>query len=250
MLTGRKPFRGEVVTETLGAVLHAEPDWRLLPPATPRRLETLLRRCLKKSERQRLQAIGDARIELDEILSGEAEPQTTRTPARGPGWKTWLAVSVATVAIAVTASLVTWNLRPASTPRRDVSRQTITLPQGQQLEELQKPILALAPDDRHLAYVATQKGEPGRQIYLWSFEQGTARPVPGSAGADTPFFSEDGQWLGFYNGQNRLMTVPVRGGVAESLMDVVNPFGVSWIGGRRVDRPSGDCPTMATPCSS
>jgi serine/threonine-protein kinase len=234
MLTGTKPFRGEVVTETLAAVIRGEPDWRLLPPATPRRVETLLRRCLKKSERQRLQAIGDARLELDEILSGEAEIETPPTPAHGPRWKTWVALSLAAVAIAVTASLVTWTLSPVSTPRRDVSRQTITLPPGQQLADLQNPILALAPDDRHLAYVATQKGEPGRQIYLWSFEQGTARPVPGSAGANTPFFSEDGQWLGFYNGQNRLMKVPVKGGVAESLMDVVRPNGVSWIGGRRI----------------
>ena len=234
MLTGRKPFRGEVVTETLGAVLHAEPDWRLLPPATPRRLETLLRRCLKKSERQRLQAIGDARIELDEILSGEAESEIARPAGPGPGWKTWGALSLAAIAIAATASLVTWNLKPTSTPRREVSRQTITLPSGQQLADLQSPILALAPDDKHLAYVATQKGESGRQIYLWSLEQGTARPVPGSAGANTPFFSEDGQWLGFYNGQNRLMKVPVKGGVAESLMEVVRPYGVSWIAGRRI----------------
>ena len=234
MLTGTKPFRGEVVTETLAAVIRGEPDWQLLPTATPRRVETLVRRCLKKSERQRLQAIGDARIELDEMLSGEAEPEIARPAAQGPRWKTWVAVSLAGIAIAVTVALVTWNLKPTSAPRRDVSRQTITLPPGQQLAELLKPILALAPDDRHLAYVATQKGEAGRQIYLWSFEQGTARPVPGSAGSDTPFFSEDGQWLGFYNGQNTLMTVPVSGGVPESLVDVVNPYGVSWIGGRRV----------------
>src|SRR5262249_19136173 len=113
-------------------------------------------------------------------------------------------------------------------------RQIITLTDGQQLAESQKTTLALAPDDRHLAYVAIKQGEPERQIYLWSFEQGSARLVPGSAGADTPFFSADGQWLGFYNGQNRLMKVPVRGGVAEPLMDVVNPFGASWIGDRRI----------------
>ena len=80
MLTGTMAFRGEVVTETLAAVLRAEPDWRLLPPATPRRVEALVRRCLKKGERQRLQAIGDARIELDEILSGDAEPRPRRCP--------------------------------------------------------------------------------------------------------------------------------------------------------------------------
>ena len=253
MLTGTMAFRGEVVTETLAAVIRAEPDWRLLPPATPRRVEALVRRCLKKGERQRLQAIGDARIELDEILSGEAEPQTTKAPAQGPRWKTWVAGSLAGIAVAVTTWLVTSNLKPEPTPRREVTRQTVTLPTGQQLAELRNPILALAPDDRYLAYVATETGKPERQIYLWSFEQGSARSVPGSAGANTPFFSDDAQWLGFYNGENRLMKVPVKGGVAEPLMDVVNPFGVSWIGERRLavaslGSVSRDCPTMAVPC--
>jgi eukaryotic-like serine/threonine-protein kinase len=234
MLTGTKAFRGEVVTETLAAVIRAEPDWTLLPSSTPRQLEALVRRCLRKSVRERLQAIADARIEIDEIRAGEVEPQIATMPAQGPRWKRRLTASLAAVAIALVAGAVAWNLKPAATAQRLVSRQTITLPDGQQLAESQKPTLALAPDDRHLAYVAVRKGEPERLRYLWSFEQGSARLVPGSAGADTPFFSADGQWLGFYNGQNRLMKVPVRGGVAELLLDVVNPFGASWIGERRV----------------
>jgi Tol biopolymer transport system component len=108
--------------------------------------------------------------------------------------KAWLAASVAAIAIALIAGLVAWNLKPAATSRREVSRQTITLPDEQQLADSRNPILALAPDDRHLAYVAIKKGEPEPQIYLWSFEQGSARLVPGSAGADTPFFSADSQW--------------------------------------------------------
>jgi len=235
MLTGKIAFRGEVVADTLAAVIRAEPDWQLLPPATPPRVEALLRRCLKKDVRQRLQAVGDARIVLEEVLSGEGASEIS--PPRTTARKMWLIGSLVGLSIAIATGLATWNLKPASpTPPRSVSRQTITLPPGQRLAEMTngKPILALAPDEKHLAYVAVQEGQEARQIYLWSFEEGTARAVANTAGADTPFFSADGQWLGFYNGQNRLMKVPVRGGVAEPLMDIVNPYGVSWIGDRRI----------------
>jgi hypothetical protein len=141
-------------------VIRAEPDWRLLPPATPRRVEALVRRCLKKGERQRLQAIGDARIELDEILSGEAEPQTTKALPQGPRWKTWVAGGLAGLAIALTTWLVTWNLKPEPTPRREVSRQTIPLPTGRQLASRDHPILALAPttDTSHMSPL--KRGSP------------------------------------------------------------------------------------------
>ena len=234
MLTGKRAFEGEDVSDTLAFVLTKSPAWDALPLATPASIRRLLQRSLEKDRKRRLADVSDARLEIDEIRAGAAEPQTATTPARGPRWKAWLAASVAAIAIALIAGLVAWNLKPAATSRREVSRQTITLPDEQQLADSRNPILALAPDDRHLAYVAIKKGEPEPQIYLWSFEQGSARLVPGSAGADTPFFSADSQWLGFYNGQNRLMKVPVRGGVAESMIDVVNPFGASWIGERRI----------------
>ena len=92
---------------------------------------------------------------------------------------------------------MTSNLKPEPTPQREVTRQTVTLPTGQQLAELRNPILALAPDDRYLAYVAIETGKPEQQIYLWSFEQGSARSVPGSAGANTPFFPKTASGSGY-----------------------------------------------------
>jgi eukaryotic-like serine/threonine-protein kinase len=69
MLTGKMVFSGETVTDTLAAVIKSEPDWKLLPVATSARIREMLQRCLKKDPRQRLQAIGDARIAIEEILS-------------------------------------------------------------------------------------------------------------------------------------------------------------------------------------
>jgi eukaryotic-like serine/threonine-protein kinase len=74
MLTGKMAFHGETVTDTLAAVIRAEPDWSLLPAATPVRILVLLQRCLQKDPQRRLRDIGDARISLDEVLAGTPEP--------------------------------------------------------------------------------------------------------------------------------------------------------------------------------
>jgi eukaryotic-like serine/threonine-protein kinase len=81
MLTGKMAFSGETVTDTLAAVIRAEPDWSQLPAATPGRVRMLLHRCLPKDPKQRLQAIGDARISLDEVLSSAPEPSSATVSA-------------------------------------------------------------------------------------------------------------------------------------------------------------------------
>lgn len=87
-LTGRTAFSAETVTDTLAAVIRAEPDWSQLPAATPIRVRVLLQRCLRKDAKQRLQAIGDARISLDEVLAGAPEPSSiAATPVSVPIWR-------------------------------------------------------------------------------------------------------------------------------------------------------------------
>ena len=81
MLTGKMAFRGETVTDTLAAVIKEEPDWTQLPAATPVRIRVLLQRCLQKDPKQRLRDIGDARISLEEVLSGAHDPASDATAA-------------------------------------------------------------------------------------------------------------------------------------------------------------------------
>jgi serine/threonine protein kinase len=80
LLTGRAPFTGETLSDTIARILEREPEWRLLPAGTPAGIHRLLQRCLQKDPKQRLHDIADARIELDEA-------RTTRQP-RGSivGW--------------------------------------------------------------------------------------------------------------------------------------------------------------------
>jgi serine/threonine-protein kinase len=214
MLAGKPAFNGETVTDTLAAVINMQPDWSLLPATTPTPLRALVRRCLQRETRQRLQAIGDARIAVEEILSGASlsEPAPVQTQAR----KFWLASAFATLLLAAAASLVVWNLKPVPAPLA-VTHFTITLPPGQQLAGLGDQAVALSPDARHLAYVATAGGV--QQIYLRAMDRDDADPVPDTRGATGPFFSPDGQWLAFV-ADGKLKKISLRGRVAQELADV------------------------------
>jgi serine/threonine-protein kinase len=225
MLTGKMAFSGETVTDTLAAVVMKDPDWLQLPPKTPMRVRVLLQRCLQKDVRQRLQAMGDARISLEEVLSGA--PEGTPSPALGPPtkqWWLWLASGIAVVIVATAASLVTWNLKPS--PAKPVMRFTISLPTGQRLAGLNRQALALAADGSQLAYVATTQGGV-QQIYLKAMNSTEARAIPGTEGATNPFFSPDGQWLGFF-ADGKLKKISVSGGAAVTLEDAGFPIGASW----------------------
>jgi serine/threonine-protein kinase len=227
MLTGKQAFTGETVTDTLASIIKEEPDWKLLPSTTPMRVRVLLQRCLQKDPKLRLRDIGDARISLDEVLSGV--PEGTPSPSvasRAKQWRWWLASGIAAVVVvAAAASLVTWNLKPS--PPKPVTRTVINLPPGQHLAELGRPVLALSSDGRQLAYVAATQGSATPQIYLRAMDSAEARAIPGTEGATEPFFSPDGQWLGFF-AEGKLKKISVNGASAVTLGNSGFPAGASW----------------------
>ena len=87
MLTGEVAFSGETVTDTLASIIKEEPDSNLLPAQTPMRVRVLLQRCLQKDPKQRLRDIGDARISLEEVLSGAPEVAAMPGAAAVPAWR-------------------------------------------------------------------------------------------------------------------------------------------------------------------
>ena len=134
-------------------------------------------------------------------------------------WRFWLRLRRWTCGLESEADSATPSPRPES-------RFTITLPPGQQLAGLDNgPAVALSPDGTHLAYVATQGGT--QQIYLRPMDSLEARPIPGTEGAGNPFFSPDGQWVGFF-ADGKLKKVSVSGGAALTLGDAAIPRGASW----------------------
>lgn len=225
MLTGELAFRGNSVMESLTAVMNAEPDWTLLPAETPQQVLLLLRRCLQKDVRRRLQAIGEARIVLEDALSGTAPSETAlpRSQFRKARWAWALAGIVIGAAL---TGLSLWNLRPLPFPPPPVTRFTIVLPPGQRLA--QTDALAVSPDGNEFAYVATAKSGGQRQIYLYTMETGQTRPISGTEGARSPFFSPDGQSLGFV-ANAELKKISLNGGVAQKLTDLNRScHGATW----------------------
>jgi len=228
LLTGEHMFRGETVTEILAAVLKEEPDWRALPASTPSKIRDLLRRCLQKDLRRRLHDAADARIEIEEALAAPADEEPAAA-AKGlrVRWREILVWGVASLLLAGFISMAVWKLKPSSTsPPQPVTRTVINLAPGQQLAGLDSgPSVALSPDGTHLAYVASQGG--AQQLYLRVMDTLDAKPIPGTEGAINPFFSPDGQLVGFF-GDGKLKKVSISGGAALTLGDATRPYGANW----------------------
>jgi serine/threonine protein kinase/Tol biopolymer transport system component len=231
LLTGRQTFHGETTTEILAAVLRGEPDWQALPEKTPFSIRALLRRCLQKEMNKRARDAGDARIEIEEALAAPATAELTPTAPtkrfRTLGWRALIFALSALLLCAAIAGLAVWNLKPSpAPPTLTVSRTAINLPSGQQLAGLDGgPAVSLSPDGSHLAYVARQNGT--QQLYLRAMDSLESKPIPDTEGAVNPFFSPDGQWVGFFS-TGKLKKVSLNGGAAITLGDAASPNGANW----------------------
>jgi len=224
MLAGKQAFQGETATDIIAKILTGEPDWKAVPPSTPTQIHALLRRCLQKDKSLRLRDAADARIEIQETLSSPvpAGPESV-VASRLRGWRLPALIGLGVLVAAAVATVATCYLKPEAP--KPVTRTVIDLPQGDQLAALDYPAIAISPDGTLLAYVAIHSGT--RQIFLRALDSLEAKPLAETEGANTPFFSPDGQWLGFFAG-GRLKKISVSGGAALSLATVGSPRGGSW----------------------
>jgi serine/threonine protein kinase/Tol biopolymer transport system component len=232
MATGRRAFVGRSQASIIGAIMSSEPlPMSSLQPMTPPALDRLVKKCLSKEPEKRWQAASDVCDELKWIGDGGSQVALASTSGAKGIWalgRRPLILSLGTLLLgSVVTGLAIWNLKPSPPPpQRPISRSVITLPPGQQLAGLEDgPALVLSPDGTHLVYVARQGGP--QQLYLRSMDSLEAKPIPGTEGAVNPFFSPDGQWLGFFAG-GKLKKVSVSGGAALTLGDADNPRGGSW----------------------
>jgi serine/threonine-protein kinase len=226
MLTGRRIFDGETVSDTLAAVLKTDPDWGGLPAGTSETIRRLLRRCLERDPKQRLRDIGEARIALGDtsLLSAAPVPPPlarAATPWRSP--TLWAALAVV-AAVGAAAGAWAWTrLRPSPPP--SVTRLTIPLPPGQVLSGNGGP--AISRDGRVLAYAARDATGVAR-LYVRALDRFEAGIVPESEGAQAPFFSPDGSRVGFF-ARAKLLTAAVAGGAPTPIADAsAHPLGGTW----------------------
>ena len=198
MLASRQAFVGTTTSDLLAAILDREPDWVALPAATPPAMRRLVKRCLEKDPRRRLRDIGDAWIEI-EGRDGEPVP-----PAAPAGRLLWIALAAALLAAAGLGWWAAVWRSPAESAPSALGVSVETLPEGRQFEGGTAgtgSMVALSPDGRTLAYVAEEGTET--RLFIRSLDrldQLRASPIT-ERGAREPFFSPDGQWLGFRVGQ-------------------------------------------------
>jgi serine/threonine-protein kinase len=227
MLTSRMAFSGETVTDTLAAVIKSEPDWSLLPAATPGPIRGLLARCLKKDMRQRLQSIGDARIAIEEVLSGVQESDARRRAVPETHlqnkWSRALPWAIAG-ALAVVAAIACALYYQAASRLKPVMRFSLVPQTGGRFYS-PGSALALSSDGTRLAY--SYGPASSRKLYLRALDQPMAVPLAGTDNALTPFFSPDGRWIGFF-ADGKLKKISVSGGAPVTICDAPDSRGAVW----------------------
>jgi eukaryotic-like serine/threonine-protein kinase len=214
MLSGKRAFGGDSVPDTLATVMKVEPDWSALPKTISASIQTLVRRCLTKDRRKRLQAIGEARIALEDPSRNE----NVSTPAIRPLRSRLGSVTTALLAVMLTAvTVIHFRGQP---PTERTLRYTIPAPEKSTIHSF-----AISPDGRVVVIAAAINGK--QQLYLRSLDALQARPMPSTDDATYPFWSPDGRFIGFF-AQGKMKKVDVAGGPAVSLCDAIAVRGGSW----------------------
>ncbi|MBS0188128.1 MAG: serine/threonine protein kinase, partial [Planctomycetes bacterium] len=199
MLTGVGPFPGESVTDSLGAILHREPDWTLLPAGAPVRLRELLRACLAKDRRSRLHDIGDARLELERILAGqEWTSSAVGDSAASKSWA-WPAAAL-TGAVMLGAG---WWLASAVRGQAPVGpRPTFHLSATINPKPSFSNLAGIAPDSRFFVYTALpelppESTKPSGILMVRRLDRDETVAIDGTEGARDAALSPDGRTVAY-----------------------------------------------------
>jgi serine/threonine-protein kinase len=226
MLTAQRAFPGDDVVDTLAAVVRGEPNLDLVPADVPRDIRTLIARCLIKDRRDRVSDMAVARYVLSMPQEHGAVPSASTRTANG--WK-WATVGLAAITAAAAVTISSLNTRPVDPPA--IIRSTLAAPNA---ITGGFATLAMSRQGTHVAYASP------RTLQVRRLSEPSARPLQGSEGGANPFFSYDGQWVGFF-AAGKLKKVPVAGGAAQVLADAPSGRGGSWgADGTIVFAPSPD----------
>ncbi len=221
MLAGKPLYTGQTMAEILASVIRDAPSLGELPRDTPPSIRNLLARCLEQDLRQRLRDIGEARIAIEHAGARPAEAAGGGSAQSSRRWALPLG-AVALLLAAVIGGLTLWNRQPPTV--ESTRRLVVSLPAGQQFPTSGQ-VMALSPDGRLLAYAASQGGS--QQLYLRSLDSFEVRPIPGTDGAASPFFSPDSQWIAFL-AEGKLKKVAVAGGTPVPLADAAGTQPGAW----------------------
>jgi serine/threonine protein kinase len=232
MLSGRQQFSGKTVSHVLAAILKDEPDWQQLPADTPPAIVDLLRRCLRKEPTHRLQAIGEARILIEDYLDHpEAfeRADAARVTTSPAGWKQTLPwVLLGLMLVAVVGGK--WLKPGEETSSSRVLKATILPPEDSAfyLSGWNPGPVAVSPDGTKLAY-SVQEESGAVRLYVRELDSTEARALPETESAAYPFWAPDSRWLAFFTDVDQTMKkIDTAGGPPVTICDASNGKGGSW----------------------
>ncbi|MGH9488710.1 MAG: protein kinase domain-containing protein, partial [Terriglobales bacterium] len=219
MLSGRRAFAAPTSGDALAAVLTAEPDFASLPPHLPPRLPALLRRALAKSPRERWQAMGDLRYEIECLQHDPGAATVSAAPLSFT--RRAVPVIAAAVIAAAIAVFFTLRFRPKSASPMPV-QFSFDVPGAGGGGAALKPI-AISPDGSAVALATLQV------LYLRRVGQEAPQTLLSAMGPRSPAFSPDGRWLAYWsNATGELQKIEIGAGLPVTLASVAQPSGISW----------------------
>jgi Tol biopolymer transport system component/tRNA A-37 threonylcarbamoyl transferase component Bud32 len=232
-LTGVQLFGGETISDSLAAVLRKDPDWELLPTGTPTSIKKMLKRCLTRDPRKRLQDAGDARVELESAIEEPEEEAALAASAPGetaapkePAMQ-WLPWALVTAAVLV-AGWFAMSGRGPSTTDPAASKLTIPVPGPTEFGDLAASPPAISPDGRFVVYGVE---EPTGETRLWlrPLDDFETRPIAGTEGAAYAFWSPDSRHVAFFRG-GKLRRIEIESGREQAIggEGSTYPRGASW----------------------
>ncbi len=248
MLTGRGVFHAPTASDCIAGILGREPDWEALPISTPPAIRKLLRRCLEKDLRQRLHDIADARIELQEVIAaGDESPFASAEPAIGwTGSRIVWAIAGLALGVVATSLFVSRRAATETATRQVAGHFAVPLPpDAPSIPTPDDSSVAISSDGTRLVYVGLETGadspgvpggNPARtlsgdrtQLFTRGLDDYAVRAIQGTEGAHSPFFSPDGEWVGFVDTRDgRLKKTRLEGGVPVTL--IAEPRGLDFRG--------------------
>jgi serine/threonine-protein kinase len=220
LVTGTRAFAGDDISDTIASVLRGDPEWSNIPASTPRGFTRLLKRCLARDRRQRLHSVGDARLDIQELLTPSADA-VEPSVAAGPTLARRVLPLVVTAVVGAAVGHGVWLLR--SEPAPPTQRFAIALPPGDAYSNTGRHMLALSPAGTRVVYSAHD------QLNVRAFDQLASTPLRGTElGGRAPFFSADGEWVGFWRDAQLMKVAVSGGGAAVRLCAADNPTGAWW----------------------
>jgi len=227
MLTGRRVFEGEDVSDTLAAVLRGTPDWSVLPQSTPANARTILKSCLERDRRARF---GDVAIIQFLLKTTGVIDDGTLEPRRRA---TWFAAAAATVLLVIVSVMITWTVARSGVERPRTTRLTMPWPASKTADTISQ--FDVSPDGTHIAYVISRSGSlSAGPLMVRALDRLEPEAIRGVGLARAPFWSPDGKWIGFFQGVGvgELRKVSVAGGPSVAICRFRYPSGwpiaASW----------------------